>query len=46
MYSESKPEYSLMKLGLKNLFIKDFNSPNKALPFFLQTIIHKDFKNK
>jgi hypothetical protein len=45
MYSESKPSYQLMKVGVKNLFIRDYNSPNKALPYFIQTIILPDSVN-
>ncbi len=39
MYSEVKPVYSKMNIFLKNLYIRDFKSPNKAMPFFIQTII-------
>lgn len=35
MYTESKPAYSNMRISLKNLYIRDYNSPQPALPFFI-----------
>lgn len=39
MLTESKPEYLLLKLGVKNLYLRDFNTPKSDFPFVIQTII-------
>lgn len=40
MYNESKPEYLNMRITLKNFYIRDYNSPQPALPFIIQTILN------
>jgi hypothetical protein len=35
-----------MKAAVKNLFIRDYNTPNPALPYFIQTIISSENINQ
>jgi hypothetical protein len=35
MLSESKPEYMLLKIALRNLYLRDFNTPKSDFPFVI-----------
>lgn len=39
MFTESKPSYMKMLVSLRNLYLKDVNSPSPSLPYVIQTII-------
>jgi preprotein translocase subunit SecB len=39
MYTESKPEHLKLFLALKNIYLKDFNTPQPSLPYIIQTVI-------